>query len=122
MKVTIGPYKDEEDRVIDVHLDQWDSYSLDETLSHIIHPCLVQLKEVSTGYPAHLTEQEWDEILDKMIYSFEMKSKYFDEMEVCQSKCDDLTSQSCKECVEEVGQKMREGFELFGKYYGDLWW
>ena len=123
MKVTIGPYKDDaDDRQIDVHIDNWDSYSLDETLSHIIYPCLVQLKEVSTGYPESLTEEKWNEILDKMICAFEIKSKHFDSFDACQSQCDDLYSEPCKKCMDETEEKMKEGFELFGKYYGDLWW
>jgi len=51
MKVNIGPFVDEGDRVIDVHIDEFDTWSMDDTLSHIILPMLKQLKETKHGAP-----------------------------------------------------------------------
>lgn len=123
MKVEIGPYRDNEPRKVKVHIDDWDAYSADYTLSLIIHPVLLKLKEMNKGHPADLTANEWDEILDKMIYAFEIKSIFFDSIDACEEHCNDnIMCDECKQCTTEVQEKMQEGFELFGKYYEDLWW
>jgi hypothetical protein len=97
MKVEIGPYpeKVDEDRTVYVQLDTSDTWSLDNTLAHIIVPCLKQLKETKNGspnvddedVPDHLKstsappkENEWDIddnhflrwdwVIDEMIWAF----------------------------------------------------
>ena len=107
MKVSIGPYPDEGDQEVDVHIDKWDTWNMDVTLSHIIAPMLVQLKETKHGYPANLTEAGWNEILDEMIWAFEYKSGNFD------SLMDDnhLETQS----------RLNRAFKMFGQYYEHLW-
>ena len=89
---------------VKVHIDKWDTWSMDHTLAHIILPMLKQLKATNHGYPSELTEQEWDEIQDKMIWAFEQKIK------------DDMYDSSAEEHA-----KMEEGFRLFGEYYQNLW-
>ena len=86
-------------RTIKIHIDKWDTWSMDHTLSLIIVPMLKQLKETKHGapnvddedVPEHLRstaapkkENEWDTdenhfkrwdwILDEMIFAFEYKS------------------------------------------------
>lgn len=122
MKVEIGPYRDNEAQEVKIHIDDWDVYSVDYSLSLIIYPILVKLRNINKGHPARLTEQEWNDILDKMIYAFEIKSKCFDSFDACEALCDDLYSEPCTKCMDETEEKMKQGFELFGKYYGDLWW
>ena len=83
------------DRVEKVHIDKWDTYSLDHTLALIVVPMLIQLKEDKHGAP--FTDDEdvpeelrstsapalkkdestddnwfkrWDWIMDEMIWSF----------------------------------------------------
>ncbi len=73
MKVRIGPYR--KNRATRVEIEPHDTYSMDCTLAMIIHPMLVQLKATQHGHPSNLTEQEWDEILDEMIWAFGHKSK-----------------------------------------------
>lgn len=87
-------------RKISVHIDRWDTWSMDSTLAHIILPMLKQLKKEKHGsphvedkdVPKHLrstsakplTEEEqkngttdeyfharWDWVLDEMIFAFE---------------------------------------------------
>lgn len=84
---------------ISVKIDRWDTWSMDHTLAHIILPMLKQLKATNHGHPSELTEQEWDEIQNKMIWSFEQKIKDED---------DDHA-------------RMAEGFRLFGRFYQNLW-
>lgn len=97
MKVKIGKYpKGDGERKIDVRIDQYDTWSMYETLSHIIVPMLKQLKETKHGspyvddddVPEHIRSTNappvenswdsdehyhtrWDWVLDEMIWTFE---------------------------------------------------
>jgi hypothetical protein len=96
MKVYIGRYpKKAGEQKIKVHIDKWDTWNMDHTLAHIIHPMLVQLKATkhgapnvddedvpevlrSTSAPPKLNDYDvdefhfdrWDYVLDEMIWSF----------------------------------------------------
>lgn len=87
-------------RKIKVHIDRWDTWSMDNTLSHIILPMLKQLKATTHGAPyvddedvpehlrstaaPELTEEQknvhdvddnhfkrWEYVLDEMIFAFQ---------------------------------------------------
>ena len=86
-------------RTIKVHIDPWDTWSMDDTLAHIILPMLKQLKETKHGGPyvdlkdvpkelhgKKLTKKQkdsgevddkhferWDWVLDEMIFAFDSK-------------------------------------------------
>ena len=87
-------------RTIKVHIDRWDTWSMDDTLAHIILPMLKQLKATKHGapqvdiddVPKHLkptkkalaaynkdgtTDEQffdrWDWVLDEMIFAFDSK-------------------------------------------------
>jgi len=86
-------------RTIKVHIDRWDTWSMDDTLAHIILPMLKQLKATKHGGPfvdlkdvpkelhgKKLTKKQkdngeiddkhferWDWVLDEMIFAFETK-------------------------------------------------
>lgn len=89
-------------RKVYVHIDRWDTWSMDDTLAHIILPMLKQLKESKHGAPyvddedvpehlrstaaPELTEEQknvhdvddnhfkrWDWVLDEMIFAFDSK-------------------------------------------------
>ena len=96
MKVRLGN-PGRKNRADHVHIDNFDIWNLDHTLSCIIHPALIRLKETKQGYPElwedgmvmhhnwtrqlhfdfideevetkYLTDK-WYTIMDKMIYSF----------------------------------------------------
>jgi hypothetical protein len=99
MKVYIGPYKDDEDQEVKVEIDNYDTWSMDYTLAHIVIPMLKQLKETKHGAPLvdmedrpeHLQTTEldeyktdiyhfeaWDWVMGEMIFAFESK---FDDWE-----------------------------------------
>ena len=95
MKVNIGPYNEDEsedfERQIDIHIDDYDVWGLDYTLSLIILPCLKKLKEKKQGspyvdiedVPEELRQKDeeseeypsihdrWGWVMDQMIWSFE---------------------------------------------------
>ena len=86
-------------RTIKVHIDRWDTWSMDHTLALIVLPMLKQLKETKHGAPyvdlkdvpkelhgKKLTKKQrdngelddkhferWDWVLDEMIFAFENK-------------------------------------------------
>ena len=101
MKIEIGPYREDEpsesfERKIEVHIDEYDTWSMDHTLAYIIAPMLKQLKATKHGapyvddedVPEHLRStaakpkedendtdefhfDRWDWVLDEMIWAFE---------------------------------------------------
>ena len=111
MKVNLGKYPDYDEvtkttpkRVEEVHIDEYDVWSLDHTLALIIRPALLILKENKQGAPIvvqedvpeelRMTEAEerlfnkegetddrfferWDYVLDEMIWAFRTPSSRF---------------------------------------------
>jgi hypothetical protein len=112
-----------------IHIDNYDIWNMDHTLALIITPMLKMLKEKKVGIPGYITVSEetgeeipfdeaqknWDEILDKMIWSFEQKLD------------DDWDAQFHKdgtfdrEGYIKYSDKINEGFVLFGKHFNALW-
>lgn len=147
MKVYIGnwPKNPAKERKVNIRIDKWDTWNMDNTLSLIIEPMLKQLKATQHGYPSGLTEQEWNEILDKMIFAFESLNNDYEE-QYHSGECDYIWT-PVNANGEEVSEgeyrrmdhgpnhthvfdvegwkkhdeKIQEGLELFGKYFRSLW-
>ena len=90
--------------------DDSETWSLDVPISEFIYPRLERFKLLNNGFPDGITENEWDEILDKMIYSFKLISDRF---------CD---SGAGERMLMENIDKIEEGLDLFRKYFFHLWW
>jgi hypothetical protein len=113
-----------------VHIDPYDTWSMDDTLAHIILPMLKQIKKEKHGSPfvddndvpdelksTSCTEDKddtwrasdcnihkrWDYVLDEMIWAFEYKLLEDDDYNI------------------EHNNRMANGFRLFGTYYQGLW-
>ena len=82
-----------------------DTWNLDITVAQFILPRLIRFKELNNGYPHEMTSEEWDDILDDMIYAMEIYSDYDLPMEL---ECD--------------WERVERGSAYFGKYFRDLWW
>ena len=177
MKVKIGKYPKTTPRKIKVEIEKFDTWSMDNTLAHIIYPMLLQLKATKHGIPSVLvddvggedyTEQDsfdfyketheeawniaakrWDDILDKMIWSFSQliddswDSRYhhgkavYDWVESTYTYPNPVTGvmeptyqmvdkNPDEHWYDSVGhrlheERIQEGLELFGKYYRNLW-
>jgi len=168
MKVKIGKFpKGSVDRRIDIEIDRYDTWNLDHTLALIILPALIQLKQQKHGVPNDIVSdvggedwssqqcfdfysdthaesfdiacKKWDEILDKMIWSFQQialgdyNDKYHHgEIKIGWTKEDSLGLSTMidenpdEHWYDHVGHMMhedriQEGLELFGKYYRSLW-
>ena len=127
MKVRIGPYR--KNRATRVEIEPHDTWSMDHTLAMIIHPKLVQLKATQHGHPSNLTEQEWDQILDEMIWAFEQKCRDNWEDDYYGDYVEDQKNGSMvgsfkwidHEGLKTHQERMTAGFKLFGEYYENLW-
>lgn len=85
--------------------DDADTWALDCTLAAFLAPRLRRFKELTNGYPNSLTEQEWDNILDELIWTFEF-----------------IGSDAYWESNPENYERMERGLDLFRKYFNELWW
>lgn len=177
MKINIGKYKKSgTTRKIDVNIEHFDTWSLDHSLALIILPALIQLKATKQGVPSAFADvgganydnqqsfdfymeshndafdakcKEWDEVLDKMIWSFQQLAlvdydqKYhhgepkYDFVKSDTQYPNPLTGQMedtfrmvdknpGEHWYDHVGhqlheERIQEGLELFGKYYRALW-
>jgi len=135
MKIDI-PHPEEIDNVgAQITIHDWDTWSMDHTLSYIIVPMLIQLKDTKHGAPnvddddvpeelrmpdgwketrynidGETDEQffnRWDWVLDEMIWAFTYKRDNFDSL--------------LDKNREAAQARMSNGFRLFGKYYENLW-
>lgn len=178
MRLKIGKYptKASFSRKVDIQIDKYDTWSLDHTLAHVIYPSLLQLKATKHGVPSEFgdvgggTEYSqdsfdfykdsydeafelgilrWDEILDKMIWSFEqlIRADYGEkyhhgklEWEFVDSggtypnpvtgkveKTYQMVDKNPNEHWYDAEghhlheERIQEGLELFGKHFRSLW-
>ena len=170
MKVNITKRKTQ------VRIDNSDCWSLDHTLAKIIYPALLHLKEIKQGIPNDIADvggenfvdqdcfdfyeeshseafnrscEKWDEILDKMIWSFQQltledysqqyhhgKPEYefveteklynnpiTGKLERTYSMVDKNPSEHWYDSVGHQlhEERIQEGLDLFAKYYRSLW-
>jgi len=160
---------------IEIHIDRWDTWSMDNTLALIALPMLKQLRDSKHGYsyvdiedvPENLRlidhnddeygsqlslfnnkvcnpedisigEDQWDWVLNEMIFAFECKvnnewENQFEsgEWDMALKKLEGGNSQLIEgpnhtKVYDWEGRKAYEariqnGFRLFGKYYQNLW-
>jgi len=74
MKVEIGPYTDnDENRVVNIEIDDYDLWNVDSTLTLIIHPILVKFRDSKRmGFFTVMNEDLPDELQvdEKKLYSY----------------------------------------------------
>jgi hypothetical protein len=127
----------------------WDDselWSLDATIAKFVRPRLARLKEIKHGYPCDLTEQEWDIVVDKMLWSLDHvqdedchlpADAHLTSRElgiVCTwmpGRAEDATEEEkstaqakwklYREVTEQNQARCQEGLDLFGKYFRNLW-
>lgn len=81
--------------------------NLDITISKLVLPRLKAFKKFKRTQPGIISEEEWDQVLDDIIYSLDVISN-------------DTFSKTKEEYID--WGKVDDGLELFGKYFRDLWW
>ena len=95
-------------------------WNLNDTFCIWILPRLKYFRKHTIAYPPDLTPEKWDEILDKMILAFEL---YLDDSDDNYEidKNGEYTIPDLEKMKLE-GEKIWEGFRLFGQYLRYLWW
>ena len=178
MKAKLGNFpKKGNSRKIKTQIDPWDTWNMDHTLAIIVYPMLLQLKATKHGTPSELVAdvggeeyaeqysfdfykethndafdeatKRWDEILDKMIWSFEQlamieyDSQYFhgtrdwDFVKTNKQYPNPVTGkvEPTYQMVDKNPKshwfdadglqlhedRIQEGLDLFAKYYRSLW-
>jgi hypothetical protein len=138
---TINLFLDRRERKVKIHIDRWDTWSMDHTLAHIVLPMLKQLKATTHGAPwvavADVPKElrptkkqlmdyqkdgttdpkffeRWNWVLDEMIYAFD-----------CKANKDDVWMRfdikTQREAMDAEQERISNGFRLFGRYYENLW-
>ena len=81
---------------------------------------LKELREHHMGYPMQLSEEEWDNILDEMLYHLHyMKEETV--VEELERNVPDDWSASYKTVYEVLDKHKNEFFKLFSEYFYNLW-
>ena len=138
---TINLFLDRRERKVKIHIDRWDTWSMDHTLAHIVLPMLKQLKATKHGAPwVAVTDvpkelrptkkqlmdyqkdgttdpkffERWNWVLDEMIYAFDCKANKDD----VYMRFDIKTERAAMDAEQE---RISNGFRLFGRYYENLW-
>jgi len=123
-------------RKVKVQIDPYDTWSMDHTLSLIVHPMLVQLKAANHGYFSSDPEDapqigkgevtdyggndtraldRYNWIMDEMIWTFDQLAHGDDMMFYSEKDGWDLVRS------EQYQKRIANGLRLFGKYYRALW-
>ncbi len=152
MKAIIGPYPNgNENRVVTVLLDPYDTWNMDHTLALIIVPMLKQLKATKHGCPfvddEYVPEdirstaappkqddwdiddyhvKRWDYVLNEMIWAMEQIADNDDESQFYDHSCvddDDWISKiKCDhEALDAHRKRITNGTKLFGIFFQNLW-
>ena len=178
MKINIKNFpKNGHRRKSSVQIDRWDTWNMDNTLAQIIYPMLLQLKATKHGLPSEFVNdiggadyeeqgsfdfykethdeawkkgaERWDEVLDKMIWSFgqiayeDYDDKYhhgkgdYDWVKTDKTYPNPITGkiEATYQMVDKnpdehwydyIGhrkheERIQEGLDLFGKYFRNLW-
>lgn len=102
-----------------------DTWSIDMWFLNIIPQMIQQLKEEKHGYPGTMTEEEWDKILDDMIFYF---------TEACEETCSQINQYDLfdenqvknylnrdLEIFEYRDKCKDKALDMFKKYFWNLW-
>jgi len=104
-------------------------YDLDVTIARFILPRLMVFKEHCERTPRFtMPQEEWNEILDKMIYAFnriacqteEDTPEYKAYIKAIWNNEEDLAH--LKHDAKASLKPITEGLSLYHKYYRNLWW
>ena len=122
----------------------YDCWSVDNYLCQIIPDMLRQLKRDTHGFPADLTEEKWNEILDKIILGFEAANKLNSDENWEMNKGNEMVTtpheknpnlariswtnpwteeqiKHFRELDEKDKKIFDEGMELFHQFFFNLW-
>lgn len=150
MKINIAKYpKKGNRRKVNIHIDNYDTWNADHTLSIIILPMLIQLKESKQGIPNNFAMvggedyldqesfefykethsesfdqrvKEWQEVLDKMIWSFQQIALEDYDEKYHHGKADYDFVKSDKQFPNPITGKMEDTYQMVDKNPNDHWY
>lgn len=100
-----------------------DTWSVYDWFLNTAPKILTELNKNRMGHPTDMTDKEWGDIIDRMIFCFTEANDY-----TCsQTNSIDYDKNKDKWCEREIEivdyrDKMKnEGLELFSKYFWNLW-
>lgn len=89
----------------------WD---LKTSISDFIIPRLERLQKIRHGYPADLTDEQWQEIISKILRAFYLVKEEYD-------RGNHMSQEEWLQ-KDKISEKYKkEGLELFAKYIDNLW-
>lgn len=98
-----------------------DVYAFSKSFINRYTQILKQFKEHNDATPYDLTKEEWDAVLDCLVYHLKM----MDEENVIEVLTKDMPEDynpSWESITEIMNRNKKEFFELFSKYFYDLWY
>lgn len=95
-----------------------DTWDFSGYLLEIMKGGLKYLRETQHGYPASLTEEEWDRRLDEMIWSFQFLK---DEGDIWSQDWHRVGEDQAEENKKINRKRAKKGLELFVEHFADLW-
>ena len=118
-----------------IKIDSYDTWNVDVTLSKIIAPLLKEFKSRTHSYPDTIDqsdlpselyrkdapEENWNHVLDIMIWSFEQMSNSQREDAFVNFDVNGNILGMDEEAYNLYEDKIRLGTKLFGKYFQSLW-
>lgn len=149
MKVNIGKYPRSGAQKIDIRIDRWDTYSIDSTLSHIILPLLLQLRDTKCGVPMEFCDVggedyanqdsfdfykethldafnigvgHWNDALDKMIWSFEQLVLSDYDSQYHHGKMEIEWKDTGKQIFNPITNQMESTHQIIDKNPGEHWY
>ena len=103
-----------------LYINPKETWNLDCNIAKYVLPRLKMYKKLTIayhGYGEANTPEKWDKLLDKMIWSFEQSSNYYEIYESIDCNNSDLR-EKCK----ETNDNIQEGLMLFAKWFQYLGW
>ena len=118
-----------------LRLSNKEVWNLKVHLASCIYDSLLQFKNLDrTSYPSDISPETWEEYLDKMLFSFKEISTndkndpleiHLKDKDLSDTLTDDFSSDAERTLVmndsKKYFDKIKEGLNLFSKYFNDLW-
>jgi len=105
-----------------------DTWGFADYLSEVIRDGLLHLKRINHSYPNELTEGKWIDIMNEIIYTFEVAHDiayndviYIPSKEWSQEKYDEYKKAGLYPLRKENVLRYEKGWTLFQKYFFSLW-
>jgi hypothetical protein len=99
-------------------------YDISDFIERTLVKMLKEFKEKTIGYPIDLTEEKWDEILDRMIFLLAEMNEDTCSMQYEYNENDSKEYERKKyiEIAEYRNKCKDEFYDLMKKHHWDLWW